>query len=177
MLDVHILTLPSTPREQLGQCIESVTEAASVAGFPVSVQVLRGIIGHIGEGRAKGYAKGIFPYVTCVDDDDYLLPHAFSQMREILFSDKYSAIATPEFILRNGHQEKGKMRHHLIAYRRSCVIDHNTWVCCGDVKQINSVPAEEWTDLPSEAYVHRVYLSRARLMRRANPDEWVEAYA
>jgi hypothetical protein len=177
MLDVHILTLPTSNSDWFNQCVESVMDAADLAGFPVDVHVVPGFLGHIGKGRAEAYALGRNAYVTCVDDDDYVLPNAFLQMQNALRAGRASAISTPERVCRNGHMDDGKQRHHLIAYRRDMLIDHASWPCCGDVAQIVSIPDDGWLDLPVPMYVHRVYESSARLMRRERQDELSRALA
>src|ERR1700744_3266327 len=156
MLDVHILTIPSTPDEQLAHCVESVMGAVDGAGFPVDVYLISGIVGHIGKGRAHGYGLGHHHYKTCVDDDDYVLPMAFAQMREALAAGAAQAISTCDKVLRNGYLLEGRQRHHLIAYRQDVIIDHRPWACCGDVAQMVSIPASGWLDLPIPQYVHRV---------------------
>lgn len=172
MLDVHILIHPDTSRDWVTQCLDSVHEAADRAGFPVAVHTLPAVIGHIGQGRAAGYALGVHPYVTCVDDDDYVLPHAFAQMRDALESGA-SAVCTPELVNRNGwdRREAGRTRHHLIAYRRDVLIDHAQWPCCGDVAQMQHIGADA-VDLAEPAYMHRVYTrSKARVMRLSRQAE------
>jgi hypothetical protein len=176
MLDVHILTLPTSDPKWFSQCVDSVMDAADRAGFPVDVHLINGVLGHIGKGRAEGYSLGQHAYVTCVDDDDFVYPFAFAQMKPHLSSGVHAAIATPEMILRNGLLEEGKQRHHLIAYKRNVLIDHEQWPCCGDVAQAISVK-NGWRDLSQPAYVHRVYVSRARIMRRENQDELNRAIA
>jgi hypothetical protein len=175
MLDVHILTMPDTSKAWTEQCLYSTFEAVHMAGFPVSVHVVPGVIGSIGQGRAHGYALGHYPYVTCIDDDDYVLPYAFRNMNEALEDGRWTAIATPENIERNGYMLAGKIRHHLIAYRRESIIDHRPWKCCGDVRQMHSIDESAWFDLNHVGYVHRVYESKARLMRRAHQDEMNQA--
>lgn len=168
MIDVHILLHPDTPYAWSRLCLSSVRIAIKNAGFPVELHTLAAVLGHIGRGRAQGYAMGNYPYVTCVDDDDFVLPHAFAQMRDALELSP-SAICTPEILLQNDTFSPGRARHHLIAYRRECIIDHAPWPCCGDVAQIHAVA--NWHDLLQPAYVHRVYESRARVMRRTHQDE------
>jgi hypothetical protein len=174
MLDCHIIVSRDTPKEWVNQCLNSVEYAAECAGFPVSVHRFEGVPGHIGKARANGYALGQYPYVTCVDDDDYVLPHAFSQMYMALKSG-VSAVCTPENTLQNGHLREGSRRHHLIAYRRDVLIDHTQWPCCGDTAQIHAI-GEDAVDLPEAAYIHRLYMhSKARMMRRDRLDELVRA--
>jgi hypothetical protein len=177
VLDVHILTLPTSDPVRFRECINSVFCAVERARFEVRVRVVEGVQGHIGQGRAAAYAQGYFPYVTCVDDDDWVLPHAFRAMKEALSNGDALAISTPERIERNGCMSDGKQRHHLIAYRRDVIIDHADWPCCGDVAQMAAIPEDAWIDLLEPQYVHRVYESPARLMRRANQDELNRALA
>lgn len=78
MLDVHVLTLPGLPEEWIKQRRDSINAAVSAAGFPVYVHEVTGIYGHMGRSRFKGYSQGTQPYVTCVDDDDWVREDAFS---------------------------------------------------------------------------------------------------
>jgi hypothetical protein len=170
MLDCHIIVSDDTPKDWVMQCLDSVYEAADRASFPVVVHTVNGVSGHIGRARAAAYSLGSQPYVTCVDDDDYVLPHAFSQMSDALHSG-VSAVCTPEQTLQNVHLSPGAPRHHLIAYRRELLIDHTQWPSCGDVAQMHVIGADA-VNMPSPAYVHRLYMdSKARVMRRANLDE------
>ncbi len=169
MLDVHVIACTAPPH-WLAQCLASIDEAIASAGFPVTLHRIVGEQGHIGRGRAKGYSFGWHPYVTCVDDDDYVLPHAFAQMRQAIESG-VSAICTPETIAMNGRMIPGKPRHHLTAYRRDQIIDHTRWAACGDVAQAMVIQPDA-IDLPEPAYVHRVYTdSPARVLRRSHPHE------
>lgn len=174
MIDVHVLIHPTTPVEWVRLCLSSVRLAARNAGFPVDVHELPAVIGHIGMGRAAGYALGKQPYVSCVDDDDYLLPNAFAQMGVALDAGAI-AVSTPEILLQNDTFSPGRQRHHLIAYRRESIIDHTQWPCCGDVAQIHAIPDDDWHDPMDAGYVHRVYESRARVMRRSHQSELVKA--
>ena len=170
MIDVHIIVMPDRRRDWAEQCLDSVSDAAALAGFPVYGHVVEGVPGHIGKARAAGYALGDQPYVTFVDDDDYVLPHAFSQMADALRAG-VSAVCTPELTLQNGQYRRGADRHHLIAYRRDGVIDHAAWVCCGDVAQMRAIGSDALA-LPEPGYVHRLYMdSKARCLRRHHLDE------
>lgn len=176
MLDVHILLHHSQP-DWLEECRRSINAAVEAAGYPVAVHWLEGKDGHIGQGRAKGYALGIHPYVTCVDDDDYLLPCAFRNLREGI-EGNHVAISTLELRLQNACFTKGRQRHHLIAYRRASLIDHAAWPSCGDVAQIESIRPDDWFDVERPGYVHRLYShSAARRLRKENPGELTKACA
>lgn len=169
MLDVHVIACTAPP-DWLAQCLASIEVAIAEARFPVKLHRIVGEQGHIGRGRAKGYSFGWYPYVTFVDDDDYVLPHAFAQMQLALASG-VSAVCTPEVIEINGHRLPGKSRHHLTTYRRDQLINHAAWAACGDVAQAKRIQADA-IELPEPAYVHRVYTdSPARVLRRAHPHE------
>ncbi len=77
-IDVHVLLLPSTNQEWWQECQES------MQGEPVNLHLVDGVEGHIGKGRAKGFAEGTAPYVSCVDPDDLVMPGAFSACLEAL---------------------------------------------------------------------------------------------
>jgi hypothetical protein len=171
MLDVHVLVSRDTPQPWVSQCISSVRVAARLAPFPVDVHIVQGSPGHIGCGRTVGYALGSHPRVTCVDDDDIVLPEAFCAMAGAL-AGWHRAISVRELEMRNDAFRVGGNRHHLSVYRREDIIDHAGWANCGDVAQTWSIPDADWHDLPDIAYIHRVYeTSKARLMRRADPTE------
>lgn len=176
MLDVHVIVSPFTRKEWVEQCLASVREAIAVAGFPVQLHLPPYVPGHVGQARAGGYTMGDFPYVAHVDDDDYVLPHAFLQMREALESG-VSAVCTPEITLQNGRFRPGLARHHLIAYRRDTLIDHSAWICCGDFVQVHSIGSDA-VDLEKPAYIYRVYgESKGRNLLRNNATELEKARA
>ena len=176
MLDVHVLISHDTSLPWQRQCLDSIHFAIEQAGFAVTVHEVPGIPGHIGLGRAEGYARGVHPYVTCVDDDDYVLPRAFSQMGAALLLG-VSAVCSPELTLQNGVFRPGVPRHHLIAYRRDQLIDHAVWPCCGDIAQIKTIKADA-IDLQEATYVHRLYMSsKARVLRRSRQSELERANA
>lgn len=172
MIDIHVLT-GMAKRSWQRECLRSIYHAASFAPFEVSVHLVVAIPGDIGLGRAKGYAMGYHPYVTCVDDDDCLLPNAFSQMAEHINSGQ--AMLTREWLDYNGRRLLGKAGHHLTVFPRHQLIDHTKWAACGDIVQ-NAMVRDGAIELPEPAYVHRIYSdSPARVLRRAHPDELLRA--
>lgn len=175
MLDVHILIQPDIPREWVEQCLESVSDAAACAGYPVYVHVLDGVAGHIGKGRSAGYARGDQPYVTYVDNDDYVLPSAFAALGDA-FAQSPDAIFPAESTLQNGHLRAGQQRHHLCVYRRSHLFDHAQWLVCGDLAQMTAMRGMQCIEVPERVYVHRLYQSDGRALRRKHPDEWRRAH-
>ena len=170
MLDCHIIVSPSTPPAWLQQCLDSVHEAADRAGFPVAVHLADYVAGHVGQARAAGYALGDQPYVTYVDDDDYVMPEAFATMAT-LFEQLPDAVFMAESQLQNGRMRDGPQRHHLCIYRRDQIIDHTQWVVCGDLAQMSAVDGGHCIDVPARNYVHRLYQSGGRVLRRQHHDE------
>ena len=170
MLDVHVIK-HNQNAEWIEQCIASIREAMARATFHVELHVIDGVTGHIGEGRANGYAMGSQPYVTCVDDDDYLLPHAFEAIA-LALAHEPDAIFPAEMTLQNGYMLPGHQRHHFAIYRRPILIDHRAWACCGDVAQKVAAEKGRVIDVAQPCYVHRLYHdSSARSLRRTHADE------
>lgn len=171
MLDVHVLLSPDTRADWQRECLTSVHEAIKNAGYPVDIHEVAGVPGHIGRARAAGYALGVHPYVTYVDCDDYLLPHAFASLADDLATGP-DAIFPAETTLQNGKFRDGPQRHHLCVYRRAQLIDHSAWVVCGDLAQMMAAGrAARVLDVAGRAYVHRLYQSGGRALRRQHHDE------
>lgn len=175
MLDVHILTMPSTPRNWAKQCISSVEEAiASTPG--VHLHVIEGVPGHIGKGRAAGYALGTAPWKTYVDHDDYVLPHAFQKLLEYLDKD-VAAVFPREHIEQNGRLHSfTRRRHHLQTYRADLVqsFDHAAWAAVGDVimRRLAETDSRGVIEIDEPLYVHRVYMkSGGRILRNLHNTE------
>src|SRR6187549_3566859 len=84
MLDVLITVSADTPKGWVAQCQRSVAEAAGCAGYPVRVITVPGVPGHIGQAMVNGIKVGDAPYVAWVDDDDKVLPNAFSCLKSAL---------------------------------------------------------------------------------------------
>lgn len=176
MLDVHILQSPDTRKDWSEQCMSSVRLAADNAGYDVNIHVLPGVPGHIGRARAKGYALGNSRWKTFVDDDDYVLPNAFSVLAPHLDKD-VAAIFPREYIEQNGKRHKAiQRRHHLQVYSADLVkeFDHADWVCLGDVAvaKLAQLDPRGFLDIDDVVYVHRIYYdSKARVLRRKYLEE------
>lgn len=169
MLDVHILTMVCTPPEWVSQRRTSIAAAVEAAGYPVHVHEICGICGHIGLGRSEGYALGEQPYVTYVDCDDYLMPGAFAALHESLMAG-HDAIGAGETLEQGGARWESSAPHHLICYRRAIANDfpHSEWAVCGDLalaESVDVVPVRDYS------YVHRLYESPGRILRRQHQDE------
>ena len=174
MLDCHIIVSPDTPLEWVTQCLDSVHEAADRAGYPVAVHVADGVPGHIGKARAAGYALGSHPYVTFVDDDDYVLPNAFACLLPALEAGS-DAIYTRETTLQNGHFRATDRRHHLAVYRRTLLdgFDFTHWPAYDAMALRTHVEhkARAVVDLPDAVYVYRLRGdSPARVIQRKHPE-------
>jgi hypothetical protein len=170
MIDVHIILRTDTPLAWRQQCLESASKAAVMAGYPVFIHPVDAVAGHIGQARANGYAQGSQSFVTYVDDDDYLLPNAFAVLNDALASTP-DAIFPAELALQNGQFCDGPQRHHLAVYRRDQLIDHTAWVVCGDLAQMTAASKGTCIDVPERVYVHRLYQSPGRALRREHHEE------
>lgn len=121
MLDVLITISESTPRRFVSECKRSVHVAAGLAQYPVNVIEVPGVPGHIGQAMRAGLMKSTASYVAWVDDDDMVLPNAFTCL-ERHFSEEPSAICAREIqLLANGMLHPVNRRHHLTAFHRDVV--------------------------------------------------------
>lgn len=175
MLDVHILVSEDTRKAWVRNSILSVREAIKKAEYEVNLFVLPGVLGHIGKGRANGYAQGTAKWKTYVDDDDYVLPTAFVDLQKYLDQD-VAAIFTSEYVEQNGKRHpKPQKEHHLQVYRDDLVhgYDHHL-AAMSDVwcLELAKKDPRGFLSVDDVTYVHRVYYdSKARVMRRNNPQE------
>ena len=121
MLDVHVLVMDYTPKDQIDRCFKSIHDAVDRAGFPVFVHRVAGVVGHLGKARLKGYSQGSAEYVTHVDDDDWVEPDAFSALFEHM-EEGAEAITTGEnHVHEKASIENPGSKHHLAVYRREFV--------------------------------------------------------
>ena len=172
MIDLHILISRDTPERWVDHALDMAMRAVTRAPVPVTLHVIDGEPGHIGRARARGYAQGSAPYVTFVDDDDWLDAEAFAGLAEVLALNP-PAVLCRETLWQNGHGKPGGVGHHLTIVRRDQLIDHTRWPCCGDVVQNMKALRDPFAArVEGFRYHHRLYeQSKARVMRRANPAE------
>lgn len=171
MLDLHVL-VHNARRDWVDQCKASIDEAVRHAGYPVAVHYVVGEHGHIGRGRAKGYALGSYPYVLKIDDDDYIAPNALALLAPHLRRG-VPVVAAKERYLVNEAMSSGVIGHGFVAFKRELLISHAVWKCCGDIAQLVALQHEPRVDLPDEVYIYRLYhTSWARQLRRQCPDEF-----
>lgn len=134
MLDVHVAVSETTHQRWLAKCLDSVSEAIECAMFPVTLHLVPGVPGHIGMARANGYSKGAAPYVTYVDDDDWVDREFFAAMLPALQCNP-DAIFLREFTHTTAPQPYVDSRRHCRAvYRRALTeaFDWNAWRCVND---------------------------------------------
>lgn len=171
MLDVHVLIHPDTRADWVAQCLESVESATANAGYPVAVHPVRvDADGHIGRSRASAYALGSHPYVTNVDDDDWIEPDAFAVLADALQTDA-PAIYTRAWTWQNGKRCTSDLRQFLRVFRRDVTasMDFGPWPICDSTALIahaDTIGAA--IDLPSRAYNYRLHSSHARRLHAYN---------
>lgn len=165
MLDVIVTVSDSTPRPYVRECLATVKVAASIAGYPVQVHQVPGYPGHIGKAMANALVQCSNPWVAWVDDDDFVLPNAFSCLRRHM-DGNWDAIAAREIqLLANGTWAPQNRRHHLTAFRRSAIlcVDLSLYPSFPNVALHNATPnaaqEESWV------YVYRRRRSPASYLR------------
>lgn len=146
-IDFHMLTLDRTPRALVDRAVASVEAAIARSPIPVHFHLLQGVLGHIGEGRAKGYAVGTSPYVVCMDDDDAVEPHAFEVIAPHLTDDRDAVFPSQWVIMEDGRRTAGYKRHSLIVFKREHLIDHRQWKHLSDLHQNRSLWDKNIVDL------------------------------
>lgn len=178
-LDVHVLVLDCTPKEWVTQCLDSIEAARALTPIPVALHVIPGVPGHIGQARALGYAQGTAPYVTQVDDDDYVLPEVFAKLAEAMTQHPSpDAIFVRENTVQNGKFIPGRQRHSMKTFRRELLIDHSKWMHHSDWHQHRALEQEGLVcvDIPDLLYVYRIHESPAYQLRKQHPAELLENF-
>lgn len=166
MLDVVVTVSESTPMEWVDECLASIAEAARVAPFKVTAITVPGVPGHIGQAMSNGLAAVTAEYMCWVDDDDYVLPHAFSCLAPALDAKAPVICAREVELYANGYREKCNARHHLTAYQTSWVRQH-------DLTPFRSIPGvallkrfpENTVDVLEWVYMRRVRISDGMRLR------------
>lgn len=171
-VDVHVLILNTTPRDWVERCVESIHAAARFAPFKVNLSTLPGVEGHIGIGRARGYAMGDSPYVTYVDDDDYLIEDSFHNVAEAL-EQQPDAVFPGEYLVNGSRIVECLRRHHLPFYRREHLIDHTKWSVAGDPRQIYALNDKSVIEVSEPLYCYRIHSeSASSKLTKEHPEEW-----
>lgn len=171
MLDVHVLLHPYTSRAWQTQCLNSAHEAADHAGYPVAVHTLPAVIGHIGQARAQGYAMGSHPYMTSVDDDDWLEPDAFAVLADSLRK-HVPAVYTHAWTWQNGKRLPSELRQHLRVFRRDVAagFDFAAWPICDSTALIAHADTfGPYVTIAMPVYNYRLHASHARALHKRYP--------
>jgi len=121
LIDVHCLHLLDENPTWAQQC------EVSLSSEPIVIHHGPGIIGHVGQGRAWGFAQGTLPFVSYVDPDDYVLPGGFSACAKVLKKNpQIAVVGTREYrvgvngeIRAYNHSFPGP--HHLLVFRREAI--------------------------------------------------------
>lgn len=169
MLDVHVLVMDYTRPEWLNKCRDTVLAAASAAGFPVHVHFVPGILGHLGRARYEGYSRGNFPYVTHVDDDDFVREDAFRILHPYLINGDLAITTGEQRLFENGLvQYATTERHHLAVYHRNVVTScsYELFKFFPDQYLLTQVKTSH---IPECVYTHRIREdSGSRTQRKEN---------
>jgi hypothetical protein len=165
-LDVITIVSSDTPKDWVETCINSVEEAGQMV---INNHIVSdGVEGHIGIAKRNSLKQSNADYVCWVDDDDYVLPNAFSCVTPHL-KNQPAAIFTREIhLLCNGKSVHIDRRHHLAVFRRD-VLDEmplEEW----PLPTAHMIPFVESHEAPcidemSWVYVYRRYISKAMKLR------------
>lgn len=171
MLDVVTVVSDTTNKNYIQECRMSIRRAKQMCSFDVNVIESPGIIGNIGQAMQRGMQQGTAPYVVWVDDDDFVLPNAFSCL-EKHFEKKPSAIFAREvMLLANGRHRPRLNRHHLTAFRRDVVesmpMEEYATHTSMDMRLYIEQNHQDYVDELSWVYVHRKYDSEGFKLRQA----------
>jgi glycosyltransferase involved in cell wall biosynthesis len=167
-LDVCVVISSETNGDWVAQCLSSIDIASKKANYTVNLHTTPGIAGNIGQARNNVVLLGTAPYVTFIDDDDYVLPNAFSIL-EPIFSNNPVAIYTAEDVLNiDGSVTYGGVGHHMAVYSRDFLIDYTLWPCFENLAQNNAIKGFPTTTIKDAVYVYRKYNSKARKLQNLN---------
>lgn len=130
--DVHMLTLPSSRADWMACAL------ADMRDEPASIHIVRGTDGHIGQGRAHGFALGCEPYLSFIDPDDRYpaggLRKCLSALEigpdiglvytsELMVRSSLEPVGYPDLSTYNAadHRLRPKHVHGLMVFRRAAV--------------------------------------------------------
>lgn len=118
MLDVITIHSTDTPTGWFNRCARTIKEAAAAAPFPVNHIVVPGVPGNIGQAMHDGLGQSAGSYVAWVDDDDFVLPNAFTVLTDAMKREPNAVCARELQLHANGNVMPFAGRHHLTAWRR-----------------------------------------------------------
>ena len=151
MLDIHVLTLSSTPKAVFQRCVDSLN-AALVPG--VKVHFFNGIEGDLGLARHYAFRRGDNPYVGYIDDDDAVEPMIFVKVLEALKQEP-DAVYTHErvFDMQGQITEHDKLHNMLVVKRELAqAIDYKHAGVTGDEQLRASLVGRNVVVIPEPLY-------------------------
>lgn len=156
-----------TPRSWVNECRHSVRAAIERCAYSIRAIEVPGLPGHIGHAMMNALKHSSADYVAWVDDDDFVLPNAFTCL-ERHFTARPTAICARECnLLANGRLVPQKYRHHLTAWRRDFLdtmplMDHPAYTLVSMFRALSMTDAvDEW----SWVYVRRIRRSGGMTLR------------
>jgi hypothetical protein len=168
-LDVLVTILPSTPSAWVETALASVSEAAREAPFTVNTIRVPGVPGHVGQAMMDGLQLSTAEYVAWVDDDDWVLPRAFSVLTDALAQQPIAVCAREMWVYANGYETPFTERHHLTAW-------NSPWAKAQDLSLFRATPLlcllkrlpSDVIDVYDTVYMHRKRRSPAQALRKAH---------
>lgn len=157
MIDVHVITLPNDDKILFERCIDSLRDE------PVTVHIIKGVVGDFSAGRISGLSSGTHRWVSWVDPDDYVIPGAYQRLLDIVGSNKFAwaaekVITTDATLCGSYHEYINNQPHHMMIIDRDLInFDH--------IKQSEPTLVDYWTRRlkskgvfdPQVGYVWRSY--------------------
>lgn len=167
-LDCITIVSDSTPKSFVNECIRSIEVAAKFASYGVNSIITPGVPGDIGLAMANGVAKSTSDWVCFVDDDDFLLPSAFSCLTRHFAASPMAICAREIHLGANGRLVPVDRRHHLTAWRRD-VFDHlKLTEIARPLEPLLNFVEHEAVDEYSWCYVYRMRISEGMKLRTAH---------
>lgn len=168
MLDVILTVSDKTSTKWVNQARRSIQTAIAASSYPVNLIESPAVPGHIGQALINGFGLSTAPYVTWVDDDDFVLPDAFECLKKH-FDAKPSAIFAREIRLwANNDLELFQGRHHLTAWQRETIVAALPGFADlpgAPYRALFAAAGDCGVDEMSWVYVHRKYRSQGMGLR------------
>ncbi len=168
MLDVIVTISKDTPPDYVNTCLAPVRNATLLADYPINIFEEPGVPGNIGAAMANGFARTTSKYVMWVDDDDFLLPNAFTAFADDLNHNFAALFAREVMILANGRLVPRDMRHHPAVFRRDVIerVNLATYRAVPNMKLHDIADSVGNTvDIMQWVYMHRIRKSGGSALR------------
>jgi hypothetical protein len=180
MLDVITVVSQTTKKGFVNQSKNSVAAAASQSAAINKIITSGGVVGNIGRAFKDSLRASTADYVCWVDDDDLVLPNAFSCVEKHLASHPAAVCAKEIYLYANGRLTFSDIskRHHLTIYRRDVVDampleDFPKFTTQSKIRYIERNFPDQIIDEPSWVYIYRKYNSAGFYLRHNHniPDD------